>query len=91
MMVMLACDGVTSTLLTTIPGTELSDLDWHTISTVEALTRLSSNIDHGLSSDQVERKKKEHGKNMPSKPPSNTLSKYFYFYAKVLDRIYTQT
>ena len=63
--------------------TELSDLDWHTISTDEVIRRLSSSIEHGLSSSQVERKKKEHGKNMPSKPPSNTLSKYFFFYAKV--------
>ncbi|KAB5583399.1 putative H /K ATPase alpha subunit [Coniochaeta sp. 2T2.1] len=61
---------------------ELSDLDWHTISTDEALRRLSSSIEHGLSANQVERKKKEHGKNLPSKPPSNTLSKYFFFYAK---------
>ncbi|OIW27831.1 Na+/H+/K+ antiporter P-type ATPase [Coniochaeta ligniaria NRRL 30616] len=61
---------------------ELSDLDWHTISTDEALRRLSSSIEHGLSTDQVNRKKKEHGRNAPSKPPSNTLSKYFFFYAK---------
>lgn len=66
-----------------VAGTELSDLDWHTISTDEALRRLSSSIEHGLSTDQVERKKKEHGKNMPSRPPSNTISKYFFFYAKV--------
>jgi len=69
-----------------VSGTELSDLEWHTVSVEEALRRLSSSMEQGLSADQVERRKKEYGKNTPSKPPSNALSKYFFFYAKVYHR-----
>lgn len=56
---------------------ELGDLEWHTLSINEVETRLSTSLVHGLSQEQVERKAKEFGKNMPSKPPSDLLSRVF--------------
>ncbi|KAH7030773.1 uncharacterized protein B0I36DRAFT_373954 [Microdochium trichocladiopsis] len=55
---------------------ELSSLEWHTITTDEALRRLSSTPNQGLSDDQVARKFKEFGKNAPSPPKSRRLQKY---------------
>ncbi|KAI0596143.1 Na,H/K antiporter P-type ATPase [Biscogniauxia sp. FL1348] len=60
---------------------ELSSLEWHTLSTDDALRRLSASISEGLSEDQVARRTKEYGRNAPSPPKSRTLQKYFgYFF-----------
>jgi magnesium-transporting ATPase (P-type) len=56
---------------------ELGELEWHTLSVNEVETRLSTSLIHGLSKEQVELKAKEHGKNMPSKPPSDLFSRIF--------------
>jgi len=56
---------------------ELGDLDWHTISVNDVETRLSTSLIRGLSREQVEKKAKEFGKNMPSKPPSDLASRVF--------------
>ncbi|KAI0842402.1 calcium ATPase [Hypoxylon sp. FL0890] len=60
---------------------ELSSLQWHTISTDEALRRLSASMTEGLSDEQVARRQKEYGRNAPSPPKSHAPQKYFgYFF-----------
>jgi sodium/potassium-transporting ATPase subunit alpha len=54
---------------------EFEDLDWHVIPPYEVYERLSTSPQQGLSSDQVARKLKEYGPNMPSAPPSRWLRK----------------
>lgn len=54
---------------------ELGDLEWHTLSVDEIHTRLSTSTVQGLSKEQVEVKQKEFGKNAPSKPPGDLLSR----------------
>ncbi|KAL7623518.1 hypothetical protein AAE478_007201 [Parahypoxylon ruwenzoriense] len=61
---------------------ELSSLEWHTISTEEALRRLSVSMTEGLSDEQVARRLKEYGTNAPSRPKSRTLRKYFGYFFK---------
>ncbi|APA07783.1 hypothetical protein SS1G_00628 [Sclerotinia sclerotiorum 1980 UF-70] len=56
---------------------ELGDLEWHTLSTDDVIGRLETSVTEGLSKEQVEVKTKEFGKNMPSKPPSDLLSRVF--------------
>ncbi|KAK6497774.1 hypothetical protein TWF481_012176 [Arthrobotrys musiformis] len=60
---------------------EIAESDSHTISNNELLRRFSTSIEQGLSTDQVHRKLKEYGPNMPSKPPSRWARKIFgYFF-----------
>lgn len=60
---------------------DVGDLDWHLIDLSELCTRLSTSLSQGLSIDQVARKTKEFGKNVPSKPPSRLPQKLFgYFF-----------
>ncbi|ORY59095.1 putative H /K ATPase alpha subunit [Pseudomassariella vexata] len=61
---------------------ELSSLDWHTISSDEAIRRLGSSMREGLSGEQVGRKIKEYGRNAPSPPKSRTLQKYLGYMFK---------
>ncbi|XDG04654.1 hypothetical protein ABKA04_004269 [Annulohypoxylon sp. FPYF3050] len=61
---------------------ELSSLEWHTISTDEALRRLSASVTEGLSNEQVARRQKEYGRNAPSPPKSHALQKYFGYFFK---------
>ena len=61
---------------------ELADLDWHTISSNELYTRLSSSPSQGLSADQVKRRLIEHGKNQPSPPPTHYLQQIFGYFFK---------
>lgn len=56
---------------------DFGDLDFHTISVNDLQTRLSTSLVQGLSREQVENKTKEYGKNMPSKPPGDLLSRLF--------------
>lgn len=69
-------------LIADLVDTELSSLEWHTITVDEALRRLSSSATHGLSPDQVARKFKEFGRNAPTPPKSNALSKYLGYLFK---------
>ncbi len=57
--------------------TEFGDLDWHTISINELQTRLSTSMKQGLSQESVAFKQKEFGRNAPSKPPSDMISRWF--------------
>ncbi|KAI6086775.1 Na,H/K antiporter P-type ATPase [Hypoxylon rubiginosum] len=74
--------------VTTLPKTEdiatkeLSSLEWHTISTDEALRRLSASTTEGLSDEQVARRQKEYGRNAPSPPKSHTFQKFFGYFFK---------
>lgn len=61
---------------------ELSELDWHTISTDEALRRLSSSVNEGLSDEQVARRVKEYGPNAPTPPKSDALGRWFGYFFK---------
>ncbi|GAB7352874.1 hypothetical protein MBLNU459_g3471t1 [Dothideomycetes sp. NU459] len=54
---------------------EFNDLDYHVIPVDEIFQRFSSSPVHGLSSEQVSRKLKEFGPNMPSAPPSRWFRK----------------
>ncbi|KAI9681771.1 MAG: hypothetical protein M1829_000516 [Trizodia sp. TS-e1964] len=54
---------------------ELADLEWHTLSPQELLTRLSTSLVQGLSVEQVTRRQAEYGRNVPSPPPSRLLQK----------------
>jgi sodium/potassium-transporting ATPase subunit alpha len=56
---------------------ELGDLEWHTLSLEELETQLSTSRTQGLSKAQVERKQKEFGKNTPSQPPGDLMSRLF--------------
>jgi sodium/potassium-transporting ATPase subunit alpha len=56
---------------------ELGDIEWHTLSINEVETRLSTSLVQGLSKEQVTTKQKEFGKNVPSKPPSDLISRLF--------------
>lgn len=55
---------------------DLTNLDWHTISHNQLLTRLSTSTD-GLSNDQVTAARAQYGRNVPSPPPSQLLRKIF--------------
>lgn len=55
----------------------LADLDWHTITHDELYNRLSTSLAQGLSADQVKRRLQEHGRNIPSPPPSRLFQKIF--------------
>ncbi|KAK6529795.1 hypothetical protein TWF281_008954 [Arthrobotrys megalospora] len=59
---------------------EIAESDSHTISTNELLRRFSTSVEQGLSTDQVHRKLKEYGHNVPSKPPSRWLRKLFSYF-----------
>lgn len=61
---------------------ELSSLDWHTISTDEVFQRLSTSSEYGLSAEQVKRKLEEHGKNIPSPPPTHRFKQIFGYFFK---------
>lgn len=58
-------------------ATEFGDLEWHTLSINDVQNRLSTSRQQGLSKEQVAMKQKEFGKNMPSQPPSDLLSRLF--------------
>ncbi|EPS43128.1 hypothetical protein H072_2880 [Dactylellina haptotyla CBS 200.50] len=60
---------------------EIADTDYHTISLNELLRRLSTSVEHGLPSDEVQKRLKEYGRNMPAKPPSRWGRRIFgYFF-----------
>ncbi|KAI0376177.1 calcium ATPase [Hypomontagnella monticulosa] len=61
---------------------DLSELEWHTISTDEALRRLSASVTDGLSEEQVARRVKEYGRNAPSPPKSRAIQKYLGYFFK---------
>lgn len=54
---------------------ELNDLDWHRISVDEVLTRTATPAQAGLDSAQVDRRLKQYGKNVMSKPNKRLVRK----------------
>ncbi|KAF6809270.1 h k atpase alpha [Colletotrichum musicola] len=63
-------------------ATELSELEWHTLPVDEVLRRLSSSLTDGLSPDQVQRRVAHYGRNAPSPPPSNNISRILGYFFK---------
>ncbi|CAG8960687.1 hypothetical protein HYFRA_00013455 [Hymenoscyphus fraxineus] len=61
---------------------ELADLEWHTITTTEAYTRLSSSPTQGLSTEQARRRLTEYGKNAPSPPPTHLFQQLLGYFFK---------
>ncbi|KAI0431171.1 hypothetical protein F5Y09DRAFT_355238 [Xylaria sp. FL1042] len=61
---------------------EFSALEWHTISTAEALRRLTASATEGLSGDQVVLRTKEYGRNAPSPPKSHALQTWLGYFFK---------
>ncbi|KAF3927124.1 hypothetical protein AA313_de0209440 [Arthrobotrys entomopaga] len=60
---------------------EIAESDFHTISLSELLRRLSTTTDQGLTANQVQRRLKQYGRNLPAKPPSKLLRKILgYFF-----------
>lgn len=59
----------------------LSELEWHRLSVQDLLQRLSTSVTQGLSSEQVQRRTAEYGRNQPSPPPSRWFRTAFgYFF-----------
>ncbi|KAI1262637.1 hypothetical protein F5Y18DRAFT_396864 [Xylariaceae sp. FL1019] len=61
---------------------DFSDLEWHTITTDEAIRRLTTSVQEGLSESQVARRMKEFGRNAPSPPKSRLLQTWFGYFFK---------
>ncbi|KAJ6263432.1 hypothetical protein Dda_1995 [Drechslerella dactyloides] len=58
----------------------IADADYHSVSLDEVLRRFSTSPQQGLSTEQVNRKLKEYGRNVPAKPPSQWLRKLFSYF-----------
>ncbi|KAK1595475.1 Na,H/K antiporter P-type ATPase [Colletotrichum navitas] len=63
-------------------ATELSELEWHTLSLDEILRRQSSSLADGLSSDQVQRRTAHYGRNAPSPAPTNHTKRILGYFFK---------
>ncbi|KAK2049021.1 Na,H/K antiporter P-type ATPase [Colletotrichum somersetense] len=63
-------------------ATELSELEWHTLSVNEILRRQSSSLADGLSPDQVQRRMAHYGKNAPSPAPTNHTKRILGYFFK---------
>ncbi|KAK4442051.1 hypothetical protein QBC34DRAFT_456653 [Podospora aff. communis PSN243] len=63
-------------------ATDLADLEWHTIAVDDALRRLGTSLDQGLSQDQVKRRTAEFGKNAPSPPDSHRIQNIIGYFFK---------
>lgn len=73
------CSGTDDDLFCRVP--DLVQIEWHTISTTELSTRLSSSLTDGLSNDQIERRIAQYGKNKPSPPKTHYTKQIFgYFF-----------
>ncbi|KAH6692711.1 calcium-transporting ATPase [Plectosphaerella plurivora] len=67
---------------TNAAATEVAELDWHTLSVDEVLRRLSTTPDEGLSSAQVHRRLAQHGRNVPSEPPTHRTRQILGYFFK---------
>ncbi|KAI0402196.1 hypothetical protein F4802DRAFT_379102 [Xylaria palmicola] len=65
-----------------VTAKELSSLEWHTVSTDEALRRLTTSVTEGLSEEQITRRTKEYGRNAPSPPKSHALQTWLGYFFK---------
>jgi sodium/potassium-transporting ATPase subunit alpha len=59
----------------------LADLEWHILDQVEIFKRLQTSSDTGLTAIQVQQKRTQYGRNVPSRPKSQLPRKIFgYFF-----------
>lgn len=58
---------------------ELSELDWHKVSTTDVLQRLNVSPKSGLDAEQVKRRVAQYGLNQMSPPPRNLVKKWFFY------------
>ncbi len=61
---------------------ELSSLDWHTITPEELFSRLSTEPSRGLSDEQIKRRFAEYGRNVPSPPSTHHFKTIFGYFFK---------
>ncbi|KAI1432686.1 hypothetical protein GGR50DRAFT_696805 [Xylaria sp. CBS 124048] len=61
---------------------DFSSVEWHTISTDEAVRRLTSSVTQGLSTEQINRRIKEYGRNAPTPPSSRMIQTIFGYLFK---------
>lgn len=53
----------------------VADLDWHSLTTDEVIQRLGTSPSLGLENDQIQRRRKQDGLNVLSKPPNRWIQK----------------
>ncbi|KAJ4003188.1 hypothetical protein NW752_011637 [Fusarium irregulare] len=58
----------------------LTDLEWHTLPTIDVEKRLTTSITDGLSSDQAKRRQGEYGRNAPSPAKTHWLRTIFLYF-----------
>ncbi|GAM42142.1 hypothetical protein TCE0_043f15842 [Talaromyces pinophilus] len=61
---------------------ELSNIEWHTLSTTSLEKRLEVDIGHGLSSDQIQQRLRDYGKNALSPAPHHWFKQIFGYFFK---------
>ncbi|RPB29434.1 hypothetical protein L211DRAFT_864079, partial [Terfezia boudieri ATCC MYA-4762] len=58
---------------------ELSQLEWHKLTSSELYSRLDTNPSTGLTTLQVQTRLAQYGRNVPSAPPSTLLKRLFIY------------
>ncbi|RGP76726.1 h+ k+-exchanging atpase [Fusarium longipes] len=58
----------------------LTDLEWHTLPTIDVEKRLTTSITDGLSSDQAKRRLGEYGRNAPSPAKTHWFRTIFFYF-----------
>ncbi|KAF5664722.1 h+ k+-exchanging atpase [Fusarium heterosporum] len=58
----------------------LTDLEWHTIPTIDVEKRLTTSINEGLSSEQAKRRQAEYGRNAPSPAKTHWFRTIFLYF-----------
>lgn len=59
---------------------DFADIDWHLIDLPTLYTRLATSPTHGLATSQITASRTLHGRNIPSKPPSQLPRKLFSYF-----------
>jgi magnesium-transporting ATPase (P-type) len=67
-------------LLLLIASSDLSELEWHSLSVNEVCLRLNVSPKSGLDSNMAARRLRKNGKNVISPPPNNLLKKIFFYF-----------
>lgn len=60
--------------------TALTDLEWHTLPTIDVEKRLTTSITDGLSADQAKRRQAEYGRNAPSPAKTHWFRTIFLYF-----------
>jgi hypothetical protein len=58
----------------------LTDLEWHTLPTIDVEKRLTTSITDGLSADQAKRRQAEYGRNAPSPAKTHWFRTIFLYF-----------